>query len=71
MLNSVATQFFPGSNTPDGFYSLFDGLYSPEDGWRLFIIKGGPGTGKSALMKKVAAECDRRGICCERIYCFS
>ncbi len=71
MLSSVSSQFFLGANTPDGFYSLFDQLYSPEDGWRLYIIKGGPGTGKSTLMKKVASECDRRGIYCERIYCSS
>ncbi len=63
--------FFLGANTPGGFYSLFDELYEPEDGWRLFIIKGGPGTGKSTLMKRVAAECDRRGMYCERIYCSS
>lgn len=63
--------FFLGANTPRGFYSLFDELYEPEDGWRLYIIKGGPGTGKSTLMKKVAAECDRRGWYCERIYCSS
>ncbi len=71
MLSSVSSQFFLGANTPDGFYSMFDQLYSPEDGWRLYIIKGGPGTGKSTLMKKIAAECDRRGIYCERIYCSS
>lgn len=64
-------RFFLGANTPSGFYSLFDELYEPEDGWRLFIVKGGPGTGKSTLMKKVAAECDRRGWYCERIYCSS
>ena len=67
----AAPCFFLGANTPNGFYSLFDELYEPEDGWRLFIIKGGPGTGKSTLMKKVASECDRRGLYCERIYCSS
>lgn len=63
--------FFMGASTPDGFHSLFDGLYFPEKGWRLYIIKGGPGTGKSTLMKKIAHECDRRGFFCERIFCSS
>ena len=63
--------FFMGANTPDGFHSLFQGLYFPEKGWRLYIIKGGPGTGKSTLMKKIAAECDIRGLFCERIFCSS
>ncbi len=63
--------FFLGANTPEGFYSLFSELYSPEDGWRLYIIKGGPGTGKSTLMKRIAAAADRRGQFSERIYCSS
>lgn len=65
------SSFFLGANTPVGFYSLFDELYCPEDGWRMYIIKGGPGTGKSTLMKKIASECDRRGLYCERIFCSS
>ena len=60
-----------GANTPAGFYSLFDGLYDAHDGWRAYIIKGGPGTGKSTLMKKIAAEADARGLYCERVYCSS
>ena len=63
--------YFLGASTPMGFYSLFSELYEPENGWRLYIIKGGPGTGKSTLMKKIAAECDRRGKLCERIHCSS
>ena len=63
--------FFLGANTPGGFYSLFDELYDPAAGWRLYIIKGGPGTGKSTLMKRVAARADREGLYCERIFCSS
>lgn len=70
-IRTVSSSFYLGANTPLGFYSLFDELYSPDDGWRMYIIKGGPGTGKSTLMKKVAAECDRRGLYCERIFCSS
>ena len=68
---STSASFFMGANTPAGFFSLFDGLYDARDGWRAYIIKGGPGTGKSTLMKKIAAEADARGIYCERIYCSS
>ena len=46
-------RFFLGANAPSGFVSHFDGLYNPEDGWRCYIIKGGPGTGKSGLMKQI------------------
>lgn len=71
MYKVSSSSFFLGASTPSGFYSLFSELYSPEDGWRLYIIKGGPGTGKSTLMKKVAAECEKRGHYCERIHCSS
>jgi hypothetical protein len=68
---SIMIKYFLGANTHSGFYSLFDGLYSPTDGWRLFIIKGGPGTGKSSVMKKIAEEAENRGYSVERIYCSS
>ena len=71
MVESASVSFFMGANTPAGFYSLFDGLFSAADGWRAYVIKGGPGTGKSTLMKKIAAEADARGLYCERIYCSS
>lgn len=48
-------RFFLGANTPRGFVSRFDQLERREDGWNRVIIKGGPGTGKSSLMKKIAA----------------
>ena len=75
MLQSISygtsPAFFLGANTPEGFVSLFSGLYFPEEGWRLYILIGGPGTGKSSVMKKIAAEADARGIFCERIHCSS
>ncbi|KGI36810.1 PRK06851 family protein [Clostridium tetani] len=46
--------FFPGSNSADGFYSLFKYILPVNKANRIFYIKGGPGTGKSYLMKKIA-----------------
>ena len=68
---AAGVSFYLGANTPGGFFSLFDELYRPAEGWRLWIVKGGPGTGKSSLMKKIAAEAERRGLFCERIFCSS
>lgn len=62
---------FLGANTPQGFVSFFDELYNPYDNSSAYIIKGGPGTGKSTLMKKVAAECKKRGLTVEKVYCSS
>lgn len=43
---------FPGGNTAKGFFSYYDNIIGP-DATRFFIIKGGPGVGKSTFMKKI------------------
>ncbi len=62
---------FLGSNSCNGFYSLFNELYNPENEWKMYIIKGGPGTGKSSLMKKIITEAENRNLFCEKIHCSS
>jgi hypothetical protein len=66
-----ALHYFLGSNTPQGFVSRFDQLADPDDDWRLFIIKGGPGSGKSTILKKVAAHLRGQGRDVEIIHCSS
>ena len=43
---------FPGGNTAKGFFSYYDNIIG-TDATRFFIIKGGPGVGKSSFMKKI------------------
>jgi energy-coupling factor transporter ATP-binding protein EcfA2 len=43
---------FPGGNTSRGFYSFYDYVIEPE-AKRIFVIKGGPGVGKSSLMRQI------------------
>ena len=63
-------KFLLGSNTPQGFVSRFDQMVDVGNSWRAFIVKGGPGSGKSTLMRRVADEfSDRYDI--EFIYCSS
>jgi len=64
-------KYFLGTNSSIGFYSLFDELYDPFENSRAYIIKGGPGTGKSGLLKKIAKKANEKGIQCEMIYCSS
>ncbi len=64
-----ALRFFLGANTPQGFVSRFDQLSDKNDGWRTFIIKGGPGSGKSTMMKKIAEELKDEKL--ELIHCSS
>lgn len=62
---------FLGANTPEGFVSLFDELYDPSEDWRAYVIKGGPGTGKSGLMRRVADEMEQAGFTAQRVLCSS
>ena len=46
--------FFLGANSPQGFVSRFDQLDCGDPQWHTFIIKGGPGCGKSSFMRRIA-----------------
>ncbi len=59
---------FPGNNTPDGFFSYYDHIL-PEDARRIFVIKGGPGVGKSTFMTSIAREMSDRGYDVEVHHC--
>ncbi|WP_430871687.1 hypothetical protein, partial [Escherichia coli] len=61
--------FFAGGNTARGFYSLYDS--SLQGLSRLFILKGGPGTGKSSLMKKIGNEWREKGYDVQFLHCSS
>ena len=56
-------------NSGQGFVSYFDELL--KDVHYLYVIKGGPGTGKSGLMAHIAACAEARGEPALRIYCSS
>lgn len=61
-------RFFLGANAPGGFASLYDSFTDPETD-HLYILKGGPGCGKSTFMKKLAAAAGERGHAVECIHC--
>lgn len=61
--------YFLGANTPGGFYSLMDKLLDPAKARAIYILKGGPGCGKSTLMKKLGAWGEEAGQRVEYIYC--
>ncbi len=67
----MSSAFFLGANSKEGFFSLYDELSNPCKVETLYILKGGPGSGKSTLMKKIAADAELVGEHTERIYCSS
>lgn len=69
-MSNKIKRVFPGGNTSVGFYSYYDYIIG-ENANRIFIIKGGPGTGKSSLMKKIGMEMFERGYDIEYHHCSS
>ncbi|OAT79977.1 PRK06851 family protein [Desulfotomaculum copahuensis] len=63
-------KLFPGGNTCRGFYSFYDYIIEP-DATRIFVIKGGPGVGKSTFMRKIGEEMLNRGYDVEYHCCSS
>lgn len=57
---SKLPMFFLGAMSKDGFTSDFSRAYDVYSGWTAYILKGGPGTGKSTVMKSVATEAVKR-----------
>lgn len=61
--------YFAAANTERGFVSLFGEIFNVKKLSHFYIIKGGPGTGKSTFMKKLALEAKARGLDTELYYC--
>lgn len=61
--------FYAGGNTAKGFSSLFESSLQHLE--RLYILKGGPGTGKSTLIRAVGDDLARRGFEIWLIHCAS
>ena len=63
--------YFLGANTPEGFRSHYGVLFRDPRIRRLYILKGGPGCGKSTLMRTVSAAAQAKGCDVEEILCAS
>lgn len=61
--------YFLGANTPAGFHSLYGEMLPPEEARAIYILKGGPGCGKSTLMKQVRSRALEAGLRVESIVC--
>lgn len=67
--NIPQIEYFAAANTSDGFFNLFDNIFSPEKLERIYILKGGPGCGKSTLLKRIAEQAKNLGYSVEIFYC--
>ena len=64
-------KYFAAANTSAGFISFFDRLFHPSALFRLYIIKSGPGTGKSSMMRRTADAAEKEGHKVLYFYCSS
>lgn len=71
MESGKVRHLFPGGNTANGFFSYYSNIMTGEEANRFIIIKGGPGTGKSTFMKKIAKEMLDKGYDVEYLHCSS
>ncbi len=62
-------EYFAASNSAHGFKNYYTEVFARAD--LVYIIKGGPGTGKSSFMKKQARRAEAEGRLVEYYYCSS
>ena len=64
-------KYFASANGYSGFRSYFSNVFKREEYKKLYILKGGPGTGKSSFIKKVLSVFSDETIKREAIFCSS
>lgn len=65
-------KYFPGANTGRGFIGHFESIVPPwAEPHYTYVLKGGPGVGKSTLMKKCASVARANGFDVEEFRCAS
>lgn len=62
-------QYFLGANTPMGFYSLYDQLIDRETARAVYILKGGPGCGKSTFLRRIGYCAEAAGFSTRSVLC--
>lgn len=66
---ATVKSYYAAANTAKGFRSLFGEVFSPKELSRLYIIKGGPGTGKSTFIRGIGKAAEARGLAAEYYFC--
>ncbi len=68
---SRRNEYFASANGENGFKSYFGEIFNSEDFTRIFILKGGPGTGKSSIIKKICNFAKNENLYFEAFRCSS
>ena len=65
----MQNKYFAASNSSRGFTSYFKEVFCRAD--IVYVVKGGPGTGKSSFMKRCSRRAEERGFWVENYCCSS
>ncbi|MCL2323414.1 MAG: ATPase, partial [Oscillospiraceae bacterium] len=68
---SNVLNYYSGTNTAFGFKSFYNNIISKNEAKRIIYLKGGPGTGKSSLMKNIGKYFEKNGNTLEYHHCSS
>lgn len=68
-MSGYIKHYFVCANSAKGFRNLFDSNLQMLN--KIYILKGGPGTGKSSLMKKIGTYFANEGLDIDYIHCSS
>ena len=75
MSNLTYQEVFPSvfisANSKCGFYSLYDEVFDTKKFQRIYVLFGGPGTGKSTFLRELVGQAQKSGIAHEEILCSS
>ena len=71
MNETTPRRYFAASNSCLGFRNYYGDLFTDTRTDRLYIIKGGSGTGKSHLMRQIAQAAHARGYAVDYYHCSS
>ena len=63
--------YFPGNNTPGGFFSYYRYVIDQKEARKTWCLKGGPGTGKSRFMKEIGETLLLEGHDVDFLHCSS
>ena len=63
--------YFAAVNSGAGFISFFEEIFYAPQISRRYVIKGGPGTGKSSFLRRVAKSAESCGRSVKYYYCSS
>ena len=69
MVKGKIKRLLPGGNTSLGFYSYFSYVIDVKEARKIYLLKGGPGTGKSSMMKKLGNQMIENGYDVEFHHC--